>query len=194
MKKRAMALLAVAAAVFGFSNVASAGYGSSSATTPDPPLPGRPYSVTYINCTVGDLITFVQAQSTPSTVTAVCAPVGATLTGSVAGQPLPAEGALGNATGSFSAAPTAPGTYTGNESGPLSAQVTFQFTIPGQIATPTTPVATTVPATVPIAGLPATGGPGGRGTITDIAFGLFVVGLGLFIVAQVRRRQQPSSA
>jgi len=54
-------------------------------------------------------------------------------------------------------------------------------------------VVTTVPATIPGAGLPATGS-SGMGTTTGIALGLFVVGLGLFIVAQVRRRQQPSPA
>jgi hypothetical protein len=59
---------------------------------------------------------------------------------------------------------------------------------------PTTTVApaTTVAATVPGAGLPATGSDG-IGTTTGIALGLFVVGVGLFIVTRVRR-SQPSAA
>ena len=48
--------------------------------------------------------------------------------------------------------------------------------------------ATTVPATTPSGGLPATGSDGVN-TTTGLAIGALVVGLGLFAVAQVRRRQ-----
>ena len=94
---------------------------------------------------------------------------------------LPQQTALGNATFTFTAAPTAPGTYSGTAVGQQSPSQSFSFTLPGQAAT------------TPETGLPATGSDG-IGTTTGIALGLLVVGFGLFVVAQVRRRQVPNVA
>jgi hypothetical protein len=71
--------------------------------------------------------------------------------------------------------PTTPGSYNGTAVGSVSG-----FT--------TSFVVTVVAPTVPPGGLPATGS-GGIDTTTGIAAGLFAVGLGLFGVAQFRRRQ-----
>ncbi len=193
MKKLALALMAASAAVFGFGMVASAQtqYGQAIGVTPNPVVPGGAYTVTYANCVVGDIITFTQAQSTPTSVTGTCTAAAPTLTGSVVGLLLPAQQAAGTATGTFTNAPTAPGTYNGTGIGPLSPSIPFQFTLAGQVATTVAP--TTVPATVPSSGLPGTGA-GGLGTTTGIAIGLLAVGLCLFVVTQVRRRQQPSPA
>ena len=56
--------------------------------------------------------------------------------------------------------------------------------VPATTIAPTTTVAAVSPPT----GLPATGS-GGIGTTTGIAIGLFVVGLGLFVVTRLRRSQ-----
>jgi hypothetical protein len=195
VKKLALAFVAASCVLFGLGHVASAQYGGSATVTPSTVVGGGPYSVTYRNCLAGDTITFTQAQSTPSTVTVPCVGSVVTLTGSLLGVLLPQQAALGTATANFTAAPTAPGNYTGTAVGLAgrSPSITFSFTIPGQATTTTTPVVTTVPATTPGGGLPATGSDG-IGTTTSIAIGLLVVGLGLFVVAQVRRRQTPSPA
>jgi hypothetical protein len=208
MKKLALALIAASAAVFGFGLVAQA-QSYSPTVSVGTVVPGGAYSVTYTNCTPGQTILFQQPQSTPTSVTAVCSGSVSSLdeiTGSVIGLLLPAQSALPTAVGNFTTAPTGPGTYNGtagpNPNGPF---LPFSITIPGQ-ATTTAP-ATTVPApTVPVTtaapvvttapplagGLPATGSDG-IGTTTGIALGLLVVGLGLFVVAQVRRRQAPTA-
>jgi len=55
------------------------------------------------------------------------------------------------------------------------------------------PEAGAAAAATPSAGLPATGSDG-IGTTTGIAVGLLAVGLGLFIVTRVRRRQSDAVA
>jgi hypothetical protein len=72
-------------------------------------------------------------------------------------------------------APATPGTYTGTATG-VSSGVTASFTVVVQAAV------------TPPGGLPATGS-GGISTTTGMAAGLFAIGLGLFGVAQFRRRQ-----
>lgn len=192
MRKLALALMAASAAVFGFGAVAQAQTGYDPVTTVVPPAPGGPYTVTYQNCVVGDTITFTQAQSTPVSGTAPCAAISATqLTGSVVGLLLPQQTVSGNATFTFTSGPTTPGTYTVTAVGLQSPLQTFSFTLPGQATTTT--IAPATPATVPGTGLPATGSDG-IGATTGIALGLLVVGLGLFVVAQVRRRQVPNPA
>ena len=191
MKKLALALMAAAAAVFGFGIVASAQTYSPAASVPVAPGPGSSYSVTYTNCVVGETITFNQAQSTPATVTGLCTGTSApALNGSILGLLLPQQTANGTATGTFTAAPTAPGTYTGTGTG-VNGTVTFSFTIPGQAATTTTGVPVTTAA--PSGQIPATGS-SGISTTTTVAIGLLVVGAGLLVVAQVRRRQAPHTA
>lgn len=189
MKKLALAMIAASAALFGFTAVASAqGYTPASSVTP-PTTIGGGYTVTFTNCFVGELITFTQSQSTPTVVTGTCA-ASSSITGSVVGLILPQQAARGTARGTFTASPTAPGTYTVTAVGPQSGTQTTTFTVPQQATTTTAAPATTVapPATTPGGGLPATGSDGIAAT-TGIAIGLLVVGLGLFVVAQVRRRQ-----
>jgi hypothetical protein len=188
MRKLALALMAVSASVFGFGIVASAqSYDQAISTSPTSPAPGAAYSVTYTNCVAGDVITFSQPQSSPTSVTGTCDGAAQNaLTGSVLGIVLPRQAALGTATGNFQAAPTAPGTYNGTAVGAQSPQLTFQLTVPGQ-APATTAVVT------PTAPLPATGS-SGLGTTMGVALGLLAVGIGLFVVAQVRRRQNNAVA
>lgn len=73
------------------------------------------------------------------------------------------------------ALPATPGTYTGTGVGSVSGfRTTFVVTVLASVAQR--------------GGLPATGS-GGIGTTTGIAAGLFAIGLGLFGVTQLRRRQ-----
>lgn len=82
-------------------------------------------------------------------------------------------------------APETPGTFDGevlNGSGDRVGGFTITVVAPsGGSPTPDNP-------TTPSGGLPATGS-NSSGTITTIAIGLLVVGLGLFAVATIRRRQ-----
>lgn len=170
MKKFALALAAVAAMVLGFGGVANA-YppGGTGVTTSSSTVgPGGQVTVTA-KCTAGETVTFDLEGSTD---TATCE------TGD-------AQSAIaGTATGTVTA-PTAPGTYigrvTGSVSGPLGE---FTVTVEGSTATPTA---------TPAGGLPSTGS-NGTSTMTFIAAGILVAGLGLFAVATLRRRQAPVEA
>jgi hypothetical protein len=165
MKKFALAVMAASAVVFGSGLPAQAQTPSySTSVTVGPVTSGGPYTVDYVNCVPGETITFSQPESTPTSVTAVC----------------PGEGTVGTATASFANAPTAPGDYTVTATGTQSPTRTTTFSLAG--------AGVTVPATVPEAGLPATGSDG-VGATTGVALGLLAVGLGLFVVAQIRRRQ-----
>ncbi len=186
MKKLALAFLATAAAVFGFGVAASAQSYAPGASIPVPPVAGGAYSVVYLNCVVGETVTFNQAQSTPASVTAPCVGVSSpALTGSVLGLLLPQQAALGNATGNFTVAPTAPGTYTGTGVG-QNGTVSFSLTIPGQAATTT--IAAPATTAAPSGQIPTTGS-SGVSTTTTVAIVLLAVGAGLLIVAGVRRKQ-----
>ena len=169
MKKLALALMAASAVLFSFGAVASA-QNYTKTLTVGTPSAGGPYASTYTNCVNGETITFSQPQSTPASISVVCA-----------GQ---------SATANFTAAPTAPGTYTITAIGTTSEARSQSFSIAGATATtlPSTGGAGAPGATVPGSGLPATGS-NGIGSATTIAIGLLAVGFGLFAVAQVRRRQ-----
>ncbi|HSL74726.1 MAG TPA: hypothetical protein VK853_09665 [Ilumatobacteraceae bacterium] len=104
--------------------------GSTSATiTPSTPTPGGAYTVAFPNCSVGETITFQQAQSTPASVTAPCQAATALTSDGPTGFRRPLQAATGTATGSFTAAPTAPGTYTITMTGTVSEPRTVTFTI-----------------------------------------------------------------
>ena len=180
MKKLALAMIAASAMLFGFGAVASAQLGYTPSLTIGTPSPGGPFAATYTNCVNGETITFTQPQSTPASISVVCA---------------------GNsATANFTAAPTATGTFVITASGTISGVLTQSFSIAG--TTPSTLPATggtdggagggPGPVVPPGTGLPATGS-NGIGSVTTIALGLLTVGFGLFVVAQLRRRQ-PSLA
>ena len=179
MKKLALAMIAASAMLIGFGAVASAQVGYRPSLTIGAPSPGGPFAATYTNCVNGETITFTQPQSTPASISVVCA---------------------GNsATANFTAAPTATGTFVITASGTTSEVLTQSFSIAG---TPSTLPATggtdggagggSGPVVPPGTDLPATGS-NGIGSVTTIALGLLAVGFGLFVVAQLRRRQ-PSLA
>jgi hypothetical protein len=183
VKKFALALIATSALVFGLGTVAQAQtYSPTLTLIPSPPALGAPYQARLTNCTIGASITFAQAQSTPASVVVTCAAVSGAATGP----------GLGQATASFTAAPTVPGTYTLTAGGLSASLPIAQATTTVPATTVATPVPTT--ATAPAGGLPPTGSDG-LGTTTGIAIALLAVGAGLFIVAQVRRRNtSPSTA
>jgi hypothetical protein len=202
MRKFALALMSAAALVFGFGIAAQAAYppGNVGTTSPSAVFPGGTFTVT-INCVPGAGNVTFSITGTTITITVPCRTSDA-VSGSIMG--FLGQTASGTATGTLTA-PTAPGTYqgTGVQAGGAASA---DFTIVVQQATTTTaPGASTTVAGAPTtvagapttvaatgAGLPATGS-GGMGTTTTIAIGLLVVGLGLFVVAQVRRRQ-PTTA
>lgn len=170
MKKIALTLAAVALVIFGVGGVAGAGTyppgGPSVSVTPASVGPGGTVTVTA-NCTAGESVTISlegQSASVPCETGDAQSSVAGIATGVVT-------------------APTAPGTYTGSVTGTISGAL-GSFTVTVLAAAPT-------PAT-PTGGLPSTGS-GGTSTMTFVAAGLLVVGLGLFGVATVRRRQAPAA-
>jgi len=131
-----------------------------------------------------------------------------TATFTFANAPTPAGTYNGTGTSQLQRSPTLPFSFIlGAQATTTTSSTAVATTIPATTTTvvaaagPTAPaaVATTTAAVVaaagpvaPSAGLPATGS-NGIGSTTGIALGLLVSGLGLFIVAQVRRRQTPTS-
>jgi hypothetical protein len=161
MKKFVVALAASLAIFFGIG-------GAAHAQTPAP----TPYVGTTVIVTVSPP-TAVPGGTITVTITN-CTP-GEIVTVSVGGVSVQVTcDAVGVASASVSM-PTTPGTYTGTATGSISG-VTTTFTV------------TVMAPVTPPGGLPATGS-GGIDTTTGIAAGLFAIGLGLFGVAQLRRRQ-----
>jgi len=189
MKKFALALMAASALVFGFGPVAHAQYGSDTVIPSDStPTPGELITLTVTGCAPGEIITFSINGNVVATTTCV------TVAALSAGDDVELRAALvvqTRAVATF-AAPATPGTYTvlvtGNQG--FFASIVIVVSAPAATTPPVT--GGTVAAAVPGGGLPATGA-SGTGSMTSMAIGLLVVGLGLFVVAQVRRRQ-PSPA
>lgn len=176
MKKLTLAMIAASALMLSYGTVASANYEKT--LTVGATSAGQPYTATYFNCEDDETITFVQPQSTPTSIPVVC--VNRT------------------ATANFTAAPRTGGTYTVTATGTISParSQTFVIVVSTVGALPPTtgatgPVAGSgagLPTAATTGGLPATGA-GGIGATTTIAIGLLAVGLGLFGAGQVRRRQ-----
>lgn len=179
MKKFALALMAASTAVFGFSIVADAYPIPEELVTVDnaAPMTGEEVTATA-NCASGETVTF-EIPGDSATATCSAGAGGASL--------LLVAATSGTASAQLTM-PSEAGTYTisatGSESGDLGSTTVV-------VAAQTAP-ATTAPPTVPTSGLPATGSDG-IGLTTGVALGLLVVGLGLFGVATLRRRQ-PSAA
>ena len=167
MKKFALALMASAAAVFGVGMVADAYPPQVDDVTVDdsPPTAGGTIPVSA-PCVIPEEVTFTLGASSA---TATCGPA-ATGAFALLGQTTPD----GVATAQLTAPDTA-GTFT----------VTVTGTTSGAIGTISVTVAA---ATTPGGGRPATGSDGIAAT-TWIAGGLWIVGLGLFGAATMRRRQ-----
>jgi hypothetical protein len=168
MKVVALVCMALAAAVLGGGLVADA-YPPSALTvsvSPSTVEPGGAVVVTIEGCVPGDDLA-VTLEAVTATVTCE-GTVGAAFLLGLAPSAGTAEATLD--------APGLAGTYTGTVRGPQSGEATFTVTV------------TAGPADRSAAGtLPSTGG--GRIDATmAIAVGLFGVGLGLFVVARVRRR------
>lgn len=193
MKKFALALMSAAALVFGFGVVANAQYGTTGDATATPANPGagEPFLMTLDGCQVGETVSFVLTfeGTTIDTATATCLPApSGTPLGSIIGL-LAQAPATGSASAELTLG-TEPGTYiataTGQTSGVTSS---LTFVIEGTAGGGTDNGGTTGGATTDgTTALPATGSDG-IATTTGIAIGLLVVGLGLFAVAQIRRRQ-----
>lgn len=167
MKQFVLALTAAAAVLLGTVGVADAypPNGANVVVEPATVAPGASVKFTA-NCTVGETVTFSLGNRTT---TAVCV---ANTNGSVGG----------TATGTVNA-PTTPGIYTGTAGGSIS----------GVLGAVTVTVSASTPTNVaPTGALPATGS-GGTSTMTIVAGGLLVVGLAMFGVATVRRRQATSA-
>lgn len=201
MKKLGLALMASAAAVFGFGLVAQAGYVGDQSVTVNPAVasPGQQVDVTYNNCIVGETVDFVTNFASINNVPCEA--------DAAFGLSLLMAPSLGSATATFTA--PSPGSYPGTASPIESPALPFTIVVQGADTTvapttvaPTTAAPTTTdgavtpptPAPTPAPSIPATGGGEGASTITYIAIGLLVVGAGLFIVAQVRRREQAPAA
>lgn len=104
-------------------------------------------------------------------------PDGASVTFELEGSTDTAVASGGSATGTLTA-PTAPGTFTGTAT---CGDAILSFGVVVQAAT-----ATTIPTTV-APQLPTTGG-NSPGSVTSLAVGLLLAGLGLLGVAHLRRR------
>lgn len=167
MKKAAFALVMSALLALGVGSAAHAQYGTTPPVTisPSNPAPGATFTLGITGCSAGEVLTTTfNGRTSTTTCTA-----SATLSGDVA-----ALGGTGTASITLQA-PTAPGTYSGTVVGNLGFNQSFQVVVAGS-------------ATAPGGGLPATG-TDSTSTTMAIAFGVFVIGLGLVGVTQVRRRQ-----
>ncbi len=191
MKKFALALMASAALLFGFSVAAQAAYPPGITVTVSPAgnlPPGVPFTIT-IPCFPGaGPVTFtITGPNFSVSVVSTCG-TSDSVTGSVMG--FIAQTASGTASATLTA-PTAPGTYQGSAVQVGGSSADFTIVVAQATTTTAAPGAPTTVApvtpTVPSTGLPATGS-GGLGVTTGIAIGLLAVGAGLFVVAQVRRR------
>lgn len=167
MKKLALGLISASAAVFGFGLVADAYPPPAvSVSVDDPtPAPNQPLKVTFIGCQPGETVRFVLLSSTD---TSPCTATSAGL--SLLLQPQQSGTSIGDLR-----APPSPGPYTGTATG-LTSGRNGPFTV------------VVSQAVAPPGGLPPTGS-SGISTTTTVAIGLLVVGAGLFVVSQVRRRQ-----
>lgn len=189
MKKLALALMAISAALFSFGMVAEAQtrgpYGSGSGTitfTPPNPGPGQTVTITITGCTPGEVLTItITINGTPTVIgTATCVAGSSLTTGAVVGLLMPQQTGTGQATFQYTV-PTAPGTYTITATGTQG----YSRSVTLVIAAPAAPPAA--------GGLPSTGSSGINSTMTAAA-ALFAVGLGLFGVTMIRRRQTPTPA
>jgi hypothetical protein len=176
MKKLALAIMSAAIAILGFGVVAEAQYGARDGVTVSPstvPASGN-VTLTINGCTPGEVLTVTLEGNVVGTATCNA---GATL-GSFVTAGLLSQAGSGSATITFQA-PAAAGTYNGTVVGNLDYNQAFQIVV--------------IAASTPPGGLPATGS-GGIDSTLAVALGLFAVGLGLFGVAQFRRRQSATLA
>lgn len=176
MKKIALAFLSAAALVFGFGVVADAQYGAGGTSTVSPtnPGPGGTFTMTLNGCEPPETVQYTLTLN-GSQVDSASAPCASSLSlGSIIGL-LAQASANGTSSAQLTLGVT-PGSYIATATG-LTSGVTSSQTLT-VVGTPTPPAG----------GLPVTGS-GGMGPTTQVAIGLLVVGLGLFAVAQIRRRK-----
>jgi hypothetical protein len=176
MKKMALAMCVAAAAALGFGGAASAQYSADEFQAfANPPSvgPGGAVTVTVTGCEPGETVTVVLVDDTEVSVCEATGPVGLR---------------RGNVEASGRAvvevvAPMTPGQYEGLASGSISTRSSsFSITV--------TAAAAAAPS--PSGELPSTGS-GGIDSTLLIALGALAVGLGLVVVAGLRRRR-PAAA
>lgn len=173
MKKFALALTAAAAVILGSAGVVDA-YppGGQQVVVSDTTIePGETFTVT-VECVPDETVTFIFGDIVLTQICRLVINAGNNLS----------DVANGTASATFTA-PTEPGSYTGTATGSISGLLgSFSVVVEAETAgTPGTPA-------TPAGSLPATGSDG-IGSTTMMAGGLLVVGLGMFGVASVRRRQ-----
>jgi len=157
--------------------------GATATVTPATPTPGGSYTVGFPNCTVGEIITFSQPQSTPASVTGTCRAASALSGDGPTGIRRPAQLTTGTATGSFTAAPTAPGSYTVTMTGTSSPQRTVTFVI-AAAATPVVGGSSTGGSTSGSTGtIPSTG----SSTTALIVWGVLLLVFGRMVILLGRK-------
>ena len=167
MNKVVVALVAILVVFFGMGSAAHAGPSGERGRPPGPPYGGRPGVVTVSPPTVapGGTITISVSNCTP----------GERVDISVAGISVSVTCGADSVASATIAMPSTPGSYTGTAVGSVSgSNMTFVVTVLAPV--------------VPPGGLPGTGS-GGVSTTTGMAGGFLAIGLGLFGVSQLRRRQ-----
>jgi len=184
MKKFALSIVIAAAAIFGSGVAAQAStYPPSSIATV---AAGGTFDATINGCTPPEIVTFLFEGVSK---TAPCLPGPSSLRSAAA--------TVGTGTASVTFdAPSVPGNYVATATGSAGFRGSYSISVTAVGVTPAAPVApitSVAPAApaapvTPLGGLPATGADG-ISTMTMIAIGFFVVGGGLLVVSQLRRRQ-----
>lgn len=180
MRKLVVAIVVFFALAGGTAAAQSPYFGAPTVSaTPQTVAPGGDVTVTVQNCDIG---TVVSIELAGVTVMADCSGSSAPVQGFRAPAQTPEPGTATGVVG----APTTAGTYDGTASGSSNGEpfsLSFQVTV--QAPTTTSPAGDQGGVA---AALPSTGG-GGIEPIAVTGIVLLVVGLGLLVVTQVRRRQ-----
>jgi hypothetical protein len=181
MKKFALSIVIAAAAIFGSGVAAQAStYPPSSIATV---AAGGTFDATINGCTPPEIVTFLFEGVSK---TAPCLPGPSSLRSAAA--------TVGTGTASVTFdAPSVPGNYVATATGSAGFRGSDSISVTAVGVTPAAPVAPITSVTpaapvTPLGGLPATGADG-ISTMTTIAIGFFVVGGGLLVVSQLRRRR-----
>ena len=179
MKKLVFSILAVLGITLGASAVSGQYFGPFSASAmPSTVAPGGSVTVTVQNCDDGTPVTITLEDSS---VTVTCAGTAALVQGFRA----PAQTATPGTASGVVTAPTDAGAYIGTATGTSDGgPATADFSVTVQVPTSTVPQTNGAGGTT----LPSTGG-GGIEPLAVVAASLLVVGFGLVVVTQIRRRQ-----
>jgi len=201
MKKLAIGLMALGGLLFATSSITQADYppGSTAALTvaPNPVTPGATVTGTITNCFPGEVIPWDITPGGPSG-SATCS-----TTTFIASFTFTAPATAGSytVTAHLPAAPTPPPPafmlgflFPRQPVPPRPRDLTVTLVVQQPVTTTAAPTTTLAPTTTAGgAGLPTTGS-SGTDNLAVIAIGVFIVGAGLLLVSQVRRKQQQPNA